>query len=80
MLYTDGLYDVEGPHQDRVNLDWLLSEVRRHAQLPAAELFDQLLAEIQNASENATFADDVCLVGMEVAGPFSLRNDEAGAG
>ena len=60
-------YDiVEGPHQDRINPDWLLAEVRRHSQSSAAELFDHLLQEIQNVSGHTPFADDVCLVGMEV--------------
>jgi sigma-B regulation protein RsbU (phosphoserine phosphatase) len=66
MLYTDGLYDVEGPNQDLVNPDWLLAEVRKRSAAPASELFDQLLAEIQLVSGNAGFADDVCMVGMEV--------------
>jgi sigma-B regulation protein RsbU (phosphoserine phosphatase) len=66
MLFTDGLYDVEGTHQDLINPDWLLAEVRKRTACPASELFDQLLAEIKTVSGNASFADDVCLVGMEV--------------
>ena len=68
MLFTDGLYDVEGPNQDRLNQDWLLAEVRKRIQFPAGDLFDALLHEIQVVSGNAGFADDVCLVGMEAAG------------
>jgi len=30
-------------------------------------LFDALIAQIRSASQGGTFADDVCLVGMEVA-------------
>jgi len=67
VLYTDGLYDVEGPAQDKINQDWLLAQVQERTQLPAGELFDQLLAEIKRVSEDANFADDVCLVGMEIA-------------
>jgi serine phosphatase RsbU (regulator of sigma subunit) len=29
MLFTDGLYDVEGPNQDSAALDWLVGEVQR---------------------------------------------------
>jgi sigma-B regulation protein RsbU (phosphoserine phosphatase) len=65
MLFTDGLYDVEGPNEDRINQDWLLAEVRKHTHCSAAELFDQLLNEIQVVSGNVNFADDVCIVGME---------------
>lgn len=67
MLFTDGLYDVEGINEDQINQDWLLAEVRKRAPCTAAELFDGLLREIQVVSGNAAFADDVCLVGMEVA-------------
>ncbi len=69
MLFTDGLYDIEGPHQDRISPDWLLAEVRQRANCSAAELFDGLLSHIQALSGGAGFADDVCLVGMEVTLP-----------
>ena len=69
MLYTDGLYDVEGPSQDRITQEWLLAEVGRRTQCSSAELFDELLAEIHSIAGHATFADDVCLVGMEVNTP-----------
>ncbi len=69
MLFTDGLYDVEGPNQDRINPDWLLTQVRQRTSASAGELFDQLLLEIKATSGNTSFADDVCLVGMEVHGP-----------
>jgi phosphoserine phosphatase RsbU/P len=67
MLFTDGLYDVEGERQDQVHPDWLLAEVKKRARLSAPDLFDALLAEIQVVSDSAGFADDVCLVGMEVS-------------
>lgn len=66
MLFTDGLYDVEGVHQDEINPEWLLEEVRKRVQLQAADLFDQLLSQIRAASPEAKFADDVCIVGMDV--------------
>jgi phosphoserine phosphatase RsbU/P len=67
MLYTDGLYDVEGELQDQVHPDWLLAEVKKRARLSGPELFDSLLEEIQVVSASAGFADDVCMVGMEVS-------------
>ena len=67
MLFTDGLYDVEGPYETLFGPDWLLSEVRKRTQLSAGTLFDDLLSEIKMASDNGQFADDVCLVGVEVA-------------
>ena len=67
MLFTDGLYEVEGPNQQLYTQEMLLDAVRRRAKLPAAELFDELLAEIKEFALGQDFADDVCLVGMEVA-------------
>jgi sigma-B regulation protein RsbU (phosphoserine phosphatase) len=67
VLFTDGLYDVEGPAQEKFHLEWLVEEVRERAHLPAGELFDALIAQIRSASQGGAFVDDVCLVGMEVA-------------
>ena len=67
MLFTDGLYEVEGPNQQLYTQEMLLDAVRRRVKLPAAELFDELLAEIKEFALGQDFADDVCLVGMEVA-------------
>ncbi|MHC1764745.1 MAG: PAS domain S-box protein [Verrucomicrobiia bacterium] len=69
MLFTDGLYDIEGPHQDQISPDWLLAEVRQRTDCSVAELFDGLLSQLQSLSDGAGFADDVCLVGMEVTLP-----------
>lgn len=71
MLFTDGLYDVEGVYEELFSPQWLLAEVRKRAHLPASNLFDELLAEIKMGSDSGGFADDVCLVGMEVAPWFS---------
>ena len=70
MLFTDGLYEVEGPDNIQFSQEMLLGVVRKHLQLNCGELFDQVLAEIKQFSGNHDFADDVCLVGMEVAEHF----------
>lgn len=67
MLFTDGLYEVEGTGQQLYTQEMLVDAVRRRAKLPAAELFDELLAEIKEFALGQDFMDDVCLVGMEVA-------------
>jgi sigma-B regulation protein RsbU (phosphoserine phosphatase) len=66
MLFTDGLYEVEGPHQQLYSHEMLASAVRRRSQLPASELFDEILAEIKEFALGEDFMDDVCIVGMEV--------------
>jgi sigma-B regulation protein RsbU (phosphoserine phosphatase) len=68
MLFTDGLYEVEGANQQLYTAEMLLEAVRRRQRLPAGELFDQLLAEIKTFALGQEFMDDVCLVGVEVAG------------
>jgi len=67
MLFTDGLYEVEGANQQLYTHEMLVDAVRRRAQLPAGKLFDELLAEIKEFALGQDFVDDVCLVGMEVA-------------
>lgn len=67
MLFTDGLYEVEGPGQQLYTQEMLVDAVRRRSKLPAAELFDELLAEIKGFALGQDFMDDVCLVGVEVA-------------
>jgi PAS domain S-box-containing protein len=70
MLFTDGLYEVEGPNDEQFSQDLLLQAVRQHASLPCEDLFAAILGEIQQFSVNHEFSDDVCLVGMEVSERF----------
>ncbi len=67
MLFTDGLYEVEGADHELYNLPMLTAAVRKRLKLPAADIFDELLAEIRQFALGQNFNDDVCLVGMEVA-------------
>ena len=66
MLFTDGLYEVEGADQKVYTHEMLVNAVRERMKLPAGELFDDLLAEIRRFAVDQEFIDDVCLVGMEV--------------
>jgi len=66
MLFTDGLYEVEGPENQQFSQDLLLQTVQKHAALHGADLFDAILKEIKQFSASQEFADDVCLVGVEV--------------
>lgn len=77
MLFTDGLYDVEGVYEELFGPQWLLDEVRKRTHLSAATLFDELLAEIKMASDDGGFIDDVCLIGMDVA-PWFVTPPSAG--
>jgi sigma-B regulation protein RsbU (phosphoserine phosphatase) len=68
LLYTDGLYEVEGPDNVQYSQEMLLSTVRQHIALSCDELLDRLLGDIKDFSGSKKFADDVCLVSMEIAG------------
>ena len=67
MLFTDGLYEVEGPDDSLYTQEMLVDAIRRRAKLPASQLFDEVLAEIKDFAVDRSFMDDVCLVGVEVA-------------
>ncbi|MEO8350779.1 MAG: SpoIIE family protein phosphatase [Chthoniobacteraceae bacterium] len=67
MLFTDGLYEVEGPGDVFYEMSQLHEAVRRRQQLPTPRLFDELVQELRAFSANGEFGDDMCLVGMDVA-------------
>jgi sigma-B regulation protein RsbU (phosphoserine phosphatase) len=71
MLYTDGLYEIESKNGEQYTPQMLQAAFQKHAQKPCSELFDALLAEIQGFSGNTEFADDVCLVALEIARPVT---------
>jgi phosphoserine phosphatase RsbU/P len=68
MLFTDGLYEVHSAQDELFSQEMLTAAVGRHLRLPAAPLFDALLAEIRQFAAQGRFDDDVCLVGMEYTG------------
>ncbi|MDE3068477.1 MAG: SpoIIE family protein phosphatase [Verrucomicrobiota bacterium] len=67
MLFTDGLYEVQGQHEELYSQERLVMDVKNLLDKPADQLFDELLKTIRAFSLNHEFEDDVCLVGMEVA-------------
>lgn len=67
MLFTDGLFEVEDPdNHELYSQQRLLEAVRQRAGLPAAELFNGLLEEIRQFAHHSDFADDVCLLGLQL--------------
>lgn len=65
MLFTDGLYEVQGPNEELYSPERLIMDVKDRLQQPTAQLFDELLKSIGNFAVDHEFGDDVCLVGME---------------
>ncbi|PYK77677.1 MAG: hypothetical protein DME38_13060 [Verrucomicrobia bacterium] len=66
MLFTDGLYEVEDTTGALFSEDQLRATASRHAALAPAEFFDRVLSDIRKYSQSETFADDVCVVGMQI--------------
>ncbi len=68
MLFTDGLYEVQGPNQKLYSQERMMLDVESLLPKPTGELFDALLEAIRAFSLDHEFADNVCLVGMEYTG------------
>ncbi|MGZ4961599.1 MAG: PP2C family protein-serine/threonine phosphatase, partial [Limisphaerales bacterium] len=67
MLFTDGLYEVEAENGEQFSQQMLFNAVQTHPGLDCGDLFDAILADIRKFSGSSQFADDVCLVGMQVS-------------
>jgi sigma-B regulation protein RsbU (phosphoserine phosphatase) len=65
MLFTDGLYEVQGLNEELYSQERLMLDAQNLLQKPAAQMFDELLEAIRAFSVDHEFDDDVCLVGME---------------
>jgi sigma-B regulation protein RsbU (phosphoserine phosphatase) len=66
LLFTDGLFEVEGSEGQLYDYQQLLRAVGKRTQLPAAELCSSLIADVQRFSATQEFDDDVCLVAMDI--------------
>ena len=73
MLFTDGLYEVQGTNEELYSQQRLMVDVRNLITKPAAPLFDELLEAIRAFSVSHEFEDDVCLVGMEFTGKLPQK-------
>jgi serine phosphatase RsbU (regulator of sigma subunit) len=66
LLFTDGLFEVEGPRGELYDYQQLRHAVGKRSKLPTEELCRGLIDEVQQFSGHKEFTDDVCLVAMEV--------------
>ena len=69
MLFTDGLYEVQGLNEELYTQERMMMDVQGLLSKPSGELFNELLEAIRAFSVSHEFDDDVCLVGMEFAPP-----------
>lgn len=68
MLFTDGLYEVQGQNEELYSQERLMLDVKNFINHPPGILFDELLQVIRAFSVSGEFDDDVCLVGMDYIG------------
>jgi len=66
LLFTDGLFEVEGINGVLYDEKSLMSAVNRRSTLTAGDLCREVVTEIQQFSASKQFSDDVCLVSVEV--------------
>jgi len=66
LLFTDGLFEVEGLLGQYYDYNNLLRAVSRLSSLPTRDLCEELIHEVRQFSLSKEFTDDVCLVGLEV--------------
>jgi PAS domain S-box-containing protein len=66
VLFTDGLFEVEVAEDEYYGAERLLAAVSKRMQLPAAQLFSEVVAEIQRCCVSGRFTDDMCLLGVEL--------------
>jgi sigma-B regulation protein RsbU (phosphoserine phosphatase) len=66
LLFTDGLYEVEGNSGELYDEQSLMNAVNRRAEMGGGDLCREVLSEIRQFSASKEFNDDVCLVSVEV--------------
>ena len=76
LLFTDGLFEVEGTNGQLFDQDKLMDVVRRHMNLPSEALSGAILADIRQFSSSGEFSDDVCLVVMDFEGGASTGHEQ----
>ena len=66
LLFTDGLFEIEGADGQYYDQLRLLKSVSQRASLCADDLCKELVDEVQQIAATKVFADDVCLIAMEI--------------
>lgn len=66
LLFTDGLFEVEGCDEESFGDLRLLNAVNQRSNLPTDELCHGVIEEVQRYSASREFSDDVCLVATKI--------------
>jgi hypothetical protein len=68
ILFTDGIFEVENPNAELYSHRDLQVAVQKLSGSPPDHLLNELLGEVRRFTQRTEFEDDVCMVGVEVAG------------
>jgi sigma-B regulation protein RsbU (phosphoserine phosphatase) len=74
VMFTDGIYEVAGADREEYGEQRLLETFQRHNDLSLHDLFPLILDDARRFAGDASFDDDVCLVGFRLNG--MLRSGE----
>jgi len=74
MLFTDGLYEVQGENEELYSQERLVLDMKNLLHHPSGILFDELLDLVRGFALNGEFDDDVCLVGMDFLGMPAVKS------
>jgi len=74
MLFTDGLYEVQGHHEELYSQQRLMLDAQNLLHQPPGKLFDDLIQSVRAFAVNGEFDDDVCLVGMDFIGMKPMKS------
>jgi sigma-B regulation protein RsbU (phosphoserine phosphatase) len=74
MLFTDGLYEVQGQNEELYSQERLMLDLKNFISHPPGVFFDELLEVIRAFAVNGQFDDDVCLVGMDYVGVTASKS------
>jgi sigma-B regulation protein RsbU (phosphoserine phosphatase) len=66
LLFTDGLFEVEGSGGRLYDYQQLSKAVGNRAEMPVVEMCRGIIDEVQQFSATQEFNDDVCLVAMDI--------------
>jgi len=80
LVFTNGLFLAENPNDEPFGSDRLRESIRQRAGLPVNKLIQDVASEIERFAEGRPFADDICLVGMEISRLLAGAAVESGDG
>lgn len=66
ILFTDGVFEVIGPGNSEFGIDRLQAVFQARLEQPLPYVFDAVTAETKAFSTDGEYADDICLIGVEI--------------